>query len=431
MIRHHLRRLTLAGSSLAVALAVAACGTGGSSNASTTASGNSGSIIVGPGVDAKTKTITIGNIGAITGPAGPLGIPALAGAKAAVDTINASGGIDGWKLQLMFKDAGYVPQRHVQEYDAINNQVAALQSFGSPTTKAIQSQLDAAKLLTAPLSWDSAWDTDPTLAPVGTPYALDIANGLHYLVTVKHLAPKVGIIYQNDEYGADGLRGAEAATRADGVKLVASASEALGDTNFTAQVEKMRSAGADIVVITALPSATGPIVGTAASLGYSPTYLLQGPAWFEALMTSTGALHAKATPIAGALAKSTYVMSFAAPWGSNVPGMAAVLAAHQKYDPSGIPSIYFTWAYAQTEVVAAILKKAIESGNLSRAGIAKARLELGTYATGDLTPAVHYTPALGAPSTDSIINTIDPAVVGFLKPVASGITSPTDSDVKQ
>jgi hypothetical protein len=75
----------------------------------------------------------------------------------------------------------------------------------------------------------------------------------------------------------------------------------------------MKAAGADIIVITALPSATGPIVGTAASLGYTPTYLLQGPSWLEALVTSTGAMGAKPTPIAPALAKSTYVMSFATP----------------------------------------------------------------------------------------------------------------------
>ena len=69
----------------------------------------------------------------------------------------------------------------------------------------------------------------------------------------------------------------------------------------------MKAAGANIVVVITLPSATGPIVGTAASLGYHPTYLLQGPAWLEALMTTTGALHAKPTPIAPVLAAGTYV----------------------------------------------------------------------------------------------------------------------------
>ena len=418
------RRLRLAGS-IAGALALAACGTGGSSNTAS-GGGSNGSLVGGPGVDLAKKTITIGNIGAISGPAGPLGVPALAGAKAAIAQINAHGGVDGFKLKLLFKDAGYVPQNQVTQYNAINGQIAILQSFGSPTTLAIQKSLDQAKLVTLPLSWDSAWDHDPILAPVGTPYAEDIANGLRYLTTVKHLANKVGYIYQDDAYGLDGLRGAQAAAKAGEIKLVATASEAVGDTQFTAQVQKMKAAGADILVVTALPNAAGPIVGTAATLGYTPTYLFQGPSFFEPLITANGTLGGKATPIAAALAKSTYVMSFAAPWGAKVSGERAVTAAFKKYGKGTLQSVYFTWAYAQTKVVAAILKKAIQDKNLSRAGVAFARLHVGRISTGGLTPAVNYTPKLGPPSVDSIINTVNPHVVGFLTAVASGITSPVD-----
>ena len=285
--------------------------------------------------------------------------------------------------------------------------------------------------MTLPLSWDSAWDTDPILAPVGTPYALDIANGLGYLINTKHLGNKVGYIYQDDAYGMDGLKGAQAAAKAHVIDLVATASEALGDTDFTSQVQKMKAAGADIVVITALPNATGPIVGTAASLGYSPTYLLQGPAYLEALITANGALGSKATPIAAALAKSTYVMSFVTLWGAKVPGEKAMLAAQKKYAKSTIPSIYFSWAYAQTKVAAAILKKAIQDGDLSRSGIAAARLNVGKINTGGLTPSVDFTAKLGPPSTGSIINTINPHVVGFLTAVATNVTSPVDRSLEK
>jgi ABC-type branched-subunit amino acid transport system substrate-binding protein len=428
MIQPNLRRLGVVGS-IAGALALAACGTGGSNNSNS--GGSNGTVKGGPGVNVAKKVITIGNIGAISGPAGPLGIPALAGAKAAVAQINAHGGIDGWKLKIAFKDASYTPEKQVQAYNAINSKIAMLQSFGSPTTQAIQKQLDQAKLVTLPLSWDSLWDTDPILAPVGTPYALDIANGLNYLINTKHLGNKVGYIYQDDAYGMDGLKGAQAAAKAHVINLVASASEALGDTDFTSQVQKMKAAGADIVVVTALPNATGPIVGTAASLGYAPTYLLQGPAYLEALITATGAMGAKPTPIAGALAKSTYVMSFATSWGAHVPGMKSMLAAWKKYSKGTLPSIYFTWAYAQTKVAAAILKKAIQGGDLSRSGIASARLHVGKINTGGLTPPVDYTPSLGPPSTGSIINTINPHVTGFLSPVATGVKSSVDSSLEK
>ena len=419
MMKGYLHRLGAICAVGAVALLAAACGTTSSSNtsSSTTASG----LKVGPGVDVATKTITIGNIAALSGPAAALGVPALAGAETAVKAINAAGGVGGFKLKLLVHDAAYVPQNAVTAFNGMEASVAMIQNFGSPTTEAILPAVKADHVLVQPLSWDSAWDNQPNLAPLGTPYAYDVANGLDYLVKVKHLGTKVGIIYQDDAYGADGLRGFKVAVKDDGLTDVAEASYADTDTTFTAEVQKMKAAGAQIVVLTSLPSASGPIVGTAATLGYNPTYLFQGPAWLEQLITKTGALGAPPTPIAGALAKSTYVMGFATPWGNTAaPGMAAMLAAVKKYAPKQIPSVYFEWTWVQTHLAAAILAKAIADKDLTRQGILNARLNLGTFNTGGLAPALDYTSALGPPSTKSIINRIDPSVLGFLKPVASG-----------
>jgi ABC-type branched-subunit amino acid transport system substrate-binding protein len=413
---HRSRAICAAG---ALVLLAAACGT--TSNSTSGTSTTSGGIKVGPGVDAATKTITIGNIAALSGPAAALGVPALAGAQTAVKAINAAGGVSGWKLKLTVHDAGYVPQNAVTAFNGMESSVAMVQNFGSPTTQAILPAVKADNIVVQPLSWDSAWDNQPNLAPLGTPYAYDIANGLDYLVKVKHLGTKVGIIYQNDAYGQDGLRGFKVAVRADGLTDVGEAGFAVTDTNFTAEVQKMKAAGAQIVVLTALPSAAGPIVGTAATLGYNPTYLFQGPAWLEQLITKTGALGAPATPIAPALAKSTYVMSFATPWGNrSAPGMAAMLAAVKQFAPKQIPSVYFEWTWVQTHLAAAILAKAIANKDLTRQGILTARLNLGAFNTGGLAPALNYVSALGPPSTKSIINRIDPSVLGFLKPVASG-----------
>jgi ABC-type branched-subunit amino acid transport system substrate-binding protein len=419
MMKGHLHRITAICAAGALVLLAAACGT--TSNSTSGSTTTSGGIKVGPGVDAATKTITIGNIAALSGPAAALGVPALAGSQTAVKAINAAGGVDGWKLKLTVHDAGYVPQNAVTAFNGMESSVAMVQNFGSPTTQAILPAVKADHVLVQPLSWDSAWDNQPNLAPLGTPYAYDIANGLDYLVKVKHLGTKVGIIYQDDAYGADGLRGFKVAVKGDGLTDVGEASYAVTDTNFTAEVQKMKAAGAQIVVLTSLPSAAGPIVGTAATLGYNPTYLFQGPAWLEQLITKTGALGAPATPIAGALAKSTYVMGFATPWGnSKAPGMAAMLAAVKQFAPKQIPSVYFEWTWVQTHLAAAILAKAIADKDLTRQGILNARLNLGAFDTGGLAPALNYVSALGPPSTKSIINRINPSVLGFLKPVASG-----------
>jgi ABC-type branched-subunit amino acid transport system substrate-binding protein len=394
-----------------------ACGTG-NSNSSDKGSGKAASIQGGPGVDVATKTITIGDIGALTGPAAPLGAEVAAGHEAYFKALNARGGIDGWKVKLVVKDSGYQPQQHVQLYDQLQGSVAILNSFGSPTTKAIQPQVHQQKLVTFPGSFDSAWGTDSVMAPVGAPYSVDIANALDYYTKSGAEKPKIGIVYQNDEYGADGLRGFKAAKSELGFQDAGAQTFNVGDTSFTAQVQKLKAAGADAVVVTALPSATGPIVGTAATLGFHPQWILQGPAFLEQLITKDGNVGSPATPVAAAL-KGALVTSFAAPWGDKqAPGMEQLLADHDRYSSKLPPSIYFTLAYAQGKVHTAILRKAIQSGDLTRAGILKAKESLGTVDLGGIAPNVSYSGQPGPPTRKSLITRIDPEVSGFLKAVS-------------
>jgi ABC-type branched-subunit amino acid transport system substrate-binding protein len=404
---------------LVSSLALVACGTGDSTTDNDGSSGgeSASSVKGGPGVDVAAKTIRIGDINALTGPASALGKPVASGHRAYFEALNARGGIDGWKVRLAIKDSGYQPQQHVQIYNAIRSDVALLSSFGSPPTKAIQKLVDRDKLVTTPASFDSIWGADPIIAPVGTPYSHDIANVLDFYT--KHGAdkPKIGIVYQNDEYGQDGLRGYEAAKSQLGFGDGGRQTFKVGDTEFTAQIQKLKAAGAQAVVVVALPSSTGPIVGTAASLGFKPQWILQGPAFLEQLITKDGSLEAKPTPVAPAL-KGALVTSFSAPWGDpGAPGMKQLVADHDKYEPDQPPSIYFSLAYAASKVQAEILRKAIADGDLSREGILDAKQHLGKVDLGGVSPSVTYTPAGGPPSTKTLITRIDPSVEGFLKPV--------------
>jgi ABC-type branched-subunit amino acid transport system substrate-binding protein len=407
----------------ATGLTFGACGTGDAGDEPESAAAGGGSIKVGPGVDAATKTIRVGDLGALSGPAAALGSPVAAGHKTYFEALNARGGIDGWKIDLAVEDTGYQPQQHVQAYNQLKGDIAILNSFGSPTTKAIQPQFQREKLVTVPASFDSIWGTDPTVAPVGTPYSIDVANALDYVTDGGAKKPKIGIIYQNDEYGADGLRGFEAAQEALGFTDAGRQSYKPGDSDFTAQVQKLKAAGADAVVVTALPSATGPIVGTAATLGFTPQWILQGPSYVEQLITEDGTAKGKPTPVAAAL-KGAIVTSFSAPWGNeDTPGMQQLLVDQKQYAPDQTPSIYFALAYSQGKVVEQILRKAIETGDLSRAGILAAKENLGEVDLGGITTPVTYTPEGGPPSRQTLITSIDPKVAGFLKVLEAGHSS--------
>jgi ABC-type branched-subunit amino acid transport system substrate-binding protein len=396
----------------AAALLLAACGTGGAGN------NTSGSVKSGPGVDAAAKTISLGAITPLSGAASVIGKPLTRGQEVYFKALNDSGGVNGWKINLVTRDDQYIPQLHVQAYNEIIDQVAFIgQSLGSPTTLAIQPIAQQQKVLVMAAAQSSSFVSVPNFAVIGTPYAIDVANFLDYLVRQQGKPDaKVGVIYQNDEYGLDALRGYDAGLQAYKFKDVGRASFNNGDKEYGAQVLKMKSAGAEYVLLTSTPAAAATIVGTGATLGFNPTWVLQGPAWSEYLMTADGSPSGKATAAAAAIAKKTWVLGFEGAWGDMTKaGMKKFLDDQKKYAPDQFPDRYFMYGYAAAQMLTAVIKKAIAKGDLTRAGILDAKQHAGKISLGGLVPDVEYTPSLGPASRASNIATVDLNSPGFLQ----------------
>jgi hypothetical protein len=170
------------------------------------------------------------------------------------------------------------------------------------------------------------------------------------------------------------------------------------------------------VFVVATPSVAATIVGTGASQGYDPTWVFQGPAWSGYLMTSDGTTSGKPTAVAKALDSNVWVLGYEAQWGDmSVPGMAKFLADHKRFAPAQIPDYYYMYGYSQAKMETAILRKAIADGDLTRSGIVKAKLNLGTVDLGGLVPPLDYTPGLGPASRKTGISEVSATTPGFLK----------------
>ena len=410
-MNHSRIKLTAMGAVLAAV--VAACGTGGSSSGG----GGSGTLQTGPGVNASAKTIQLGVLTPLSGPVAIIGKFLAAGQADYFKNLDASGGISGWQVNLTTLDTKYDPQTMVQDYNQmINNVLFIAQSLGSPTTQAIEQLAESAHVVLGTAAQDSAFVTHDINAVIGTPYAVDMANAMYYVS--QHMpTAKLGIIYQNDAYGQDGLKGYTAGVSAYNLTSVQQSTYAVTDTSYTSQVLAMKSAGATVVALTAVPTAAATIIGTGATLGYHPQWILQGPAWSEFLMTSTGIAGGTPTPVEPAMV-GAWVLGYEAQWGdTSVPGMSQFLTVQQKYSPMQVPDGYYMYGYCLAEVEQAIIAKALANNDLTRNGILQAKLNLGHVSFGGLIPDLTYSPSLGPADRQTGIYEVDLSTPGFLKQV--------------
>lgn len=382
-------------------------------------SGGTGGIKAGPGVDLNAKTITLGILSPETGPvAQPVGIPLENGVKAYFDNVNATGGIDGFTIKLISKDSKYDPQQQVVQYNAMHNDVAMIaDSLGTATTFAIKDLSTQDKMLVTAATLSSALAREKYLILAGTPYRLQTENAFDYVVNKAGGAnAKVGMIYQDDDYGQDGLTGYKEAVSyyhlQDAGKLAVSPTA----TDFTAQVAQMKAAGARFVFLTTLPTATATIIGTGHALGYNPQWILQSPAFSPLLLGS---------PVAPLLDKHVWLVSQGASWGdTSVPGMVEMLSAVQKYMPSQKPDGFFEFGYTISKVTAAIIKKALDNHDVTRDGLLNAFNTLGDVDVGGLYPTLHFgtSASTRVPSRDSSVYLIDSSQPTAIKDISGDFT---------
>ena len=392
----------LAGAALALVLVVGACGS--DDEPASTSSSTDGEVVGGPGVDVEAKTITVAALSPLSGPGAVIGVPGTEGERVYFEALNAAGGIDGWTVELEALDTQYDPQLHKQVYNDAADEIALVsQSVGSPTTAAILDDLAADQMLAFPASLASGLSQFPNLVMLGTPYRLDVQNGLQWAVDEQgaEAGSKTAIVYQDDEYGQDARGGYERAVEELELDSVAELTYARTDTDFTATVRQLADDGAEYVWLTTTPTQTGPILAKADELGFDPVWLLSGPAFDPTLLT-TGQLPES-------LFANAYVVSSLAAWGEDVPGMAELEDRVADLAPDQEPNPFFLLGYLQARLVEETLRAGIEAGDLSREGLLAAAATLEDVDMGGLLPSLSFgtEAAERVPSRESGVFTID------------------------
>ena len=283
---------------------------------------------------------------------------------------------EGWTLQLIEKDHAYNPQQAVQLYNAIKDDVLFIAtSFGTPNTLPLRPMLERDGLIAFPASNSSEMGENRYTPLLTTSYKLEAMRAMDWVVEKSGDAKKIkaGLIYQQDDYGKDGRIGWTEAAKRHGVEIVDEQPIAPGQKDYAAVVTSLKDKGATHVLLTTLPSGTGPILGTAAQLGYKPIWIGNTPAWIDRFFDP------KVIP--AQVFDNFYWVSGLAFWGdTSFPGMQAFLDIWNKYGKDmGNPDMYILISYAQGIIELEAVKRAMAAGPLTRASYLKALQSIDRY----------------------------------------------------
>lgn len=347
--------------------------------------GNDTSKLVG--VDMTGKVVSIGALNDESGPGAAIGKPFANGKRLLAKRINAghSGLLpEGWTVKLIEKDHGYNPQQSVQQYNAIKNDVLFIgTSFGTPNTLPLRPSLERDDIMAYPASLSSQMAENEHTPPTAPSYAIEAMRAMDWVVEQAGGADKAratikaAIVYQEDDYGKDGLDGWKKAAAHHGVNIVAETTVSPGQKDVTAVISALKNAGATHVLLTVLPSSTGPILGTARQLSYTPVWIGNTPAWLDRFFSRE--------VIPPEVFASFYWVTGLPYWGEELPGMAEFLATWDQHGKDmGEPDTYILMSYLAGLIQIEALRRAIDSGDLSRAGYRRALHSIKDWNAGGL-----------------------------------------------
>ena len=339
----------------------------------------------GPG--ASDTEIKIGQTMPYSGPAsayGSQGKTTLAYFK----MLNAKGGINGRKINLLSLDDGYSPSKTIEQTRRMVEQdevLAIMNALGTPTNSATHkylNQLKVPQLLIA--SGASKWN-DPKNFPWTTPFFPPyVEEGIIYGKHIVQNFPnaKIAVISQNDDSGRDYVKGFKQGLGAKVNQIVKEVTYEVTDPTVDSQVIDMKTSGADTLFTMATPKFGAQVIRKVAELGWKPNFYIvsvsssQGTVLEPAgLQNSVGLVTAMALKLAGD------------PSWDNDAGMKEFLAFMKQWNPEGNPlDSSVVLGYVSAQMIELILKNC--GDDLTRENLLKQATNIKNHTFSLLLPGV-------------------------------------------
>ena len=224
--------------------------------------------------------IKIGNTNPYSGPASAYGT--IGKTIAAYFTmVNEQGGINGRKIRFVTYDDGYSPPKTVEMARKLVEQDQVLflfQTLGTPSNTAIHKYMNMRKVpqlhvATGATKWNDPENFKWTMGWQPN-YQDEAKSYVRYLLKEKPNA-KIGVLYQNDDYGKDYLKGIKDGLGAKAKSmLVAEVSYEVADPTVDSQIVQLQQSGADVFFNITTPKFAAQAIRKAYDIGWKPLHFL-------------------------------------------------------------------------------------------------------------------------------------------------------------
>ena len=213
----------------------------------------------------------IGGIGPTTGAAAIYGTAVMNGAQIAVDEINAAGGINGYQIAYKFEDDQHDAEKSVNAYNSLKDWGMQMLMGTVTTTPCVavveKTAEDGMYELTPSASSTDVIDNDNVFQVCFTDPNQGTASAQY--IGENKLAAKVAVIYDSSDVYSSGI---EANFVKEAQVVAEEAFTADSKTDFSTQLQKAQSAGAELVFLPIYYTEASIILTQADSMGYAPTF---------------------------------------------------------------------------------------------------------------------------------------------------------------
>ncbi|QOZ78963.1 ABC transporter substrate-binding protein [Bradyrhizobium sp. CCBAU 53351] len=316
--------------------------------------------------------ILFGQAAALEGPSSALGQRMRQGIVAAFTEINAKGGVHGRKLQLVSRDDGYDPDRsvaetlHLIEDDKV---FALIGAVGTPTAMATIPITSARNVpFIGPFSGaEFLRDLELTnVVNIRASYGAEAEAWVKHLTEDRHFT-RIGIFYQDDSFGRDGLSGVKRALAKRGLELAAEGTFERNTRAVTAAWRTIKRAEPEAIVMVGTYGPCAEFIKLAHRSGFYPTFVNISFVGATALARELGP--------EGEGVIVSQVVPF--PWDRSLELVADYQAAQKAFDPTLTPDFVSLEGYLSGRLAAAALE--IAGPKPTRASLLRAINNVGRF----------------------------------------------------